>query len=159
MIFQPPFSAPTARHEAQVLDHSQAERDEGYNDGWSLYRRMQILFSLKGLIITFVNRAAVLMSLECCVTGRGRVLFQKALSLNRDCIQASIHYLPSSCTSAGARVVSSLSEGHSKPKTACLGAIHEQIPANLLVIICHTRCRFTTYEEVIYISGYAADLH
>lgn len=47
MIFQPPLSPPTARHEAQVLDHSQAERDEGNSDGCSLYRRMQILFFLK----------------------------------------------------------------------------------------------------------------
>lgn len=47
MIFQPPIFPPTARHEAQVLDHSQAVRDEGNNDGWSLYWRMQILFSLK----------------------------------------------------------------------------------------------------------------
>lgn len=114
MIFQPPLPPPppTARHEAQVLDHSHAERDEGNNDGWSLYRRMQILFSLKGLIITFVNRAAVLMSLECCITGRLRVLFQKAPSLNR--IQASTHHLSSSYTSAGACVVCSLSAGHSE---------------------------------------------
>lgn len=69
MISNPHFP-PAARHEAQVLDHSFAKRDEGNIDGWSLYRRMQILFFLKDIIITFVNRATVLMSLECCITGR-----------------------------------------------------------------------------------------
>lgn len=45
MIFQslhPPLPVSTARHEAQVLDHSQAQRDEGDNDGWSLFRGIQI---------------------------------------------------------------------------------------------------------------------
>lgn len=66
------------------------------------------------------------------------MLFQKAVSLNRDCIQASIHHLSISYIGVGARVVSSLSAGHSKTRNSLFGVIHGQIPATLLVIICHT---------------------
>lgn len=85
------------------------------------------------------------MSLECCITGRVRVLFEKALSLNHDCIRASVHDLSSSHTGAGARVV--CQQAIRKPETASL----ELWAETSYFIICHTPRLIPTYKEVIYI--------